>query len=359
EGIPNGNVPSLEMPTDNIPFEKLPFGDNVARLDHAVNVYAHRIADTPAARTAIRTILENSEVDANATVLLSPTKAAYETLFRESGLGAGDIGAAPGADQDGWDPQAILDEDKQQAHATEQQPEATHSGLFVSLFSRARNAVLSPLRQASFWAMKRRARIVGETGGHELLRILQTAAPATRFHLMGHSFGCIVMSAAVMGTSDGQALPRPVNSLLLVQGALSIWAFAPDIPYREGTPGYFYPLIKNYLVNGPIVTTRSEKDGAVGIFYPKGARLKRQLVLVATPYPKYGGVGTFGIQGAPNTDSVAIKHVDRPYAFQAGRIYNIEASRVICEGKFPVGAHSDIAKAEVAHIFWQAVLSGV
>ena len=43
----------------------------------------------------------------------------------------------------------------------------------------------------------------------------------------------------------------------------------------------------------------------------------------------------------------------------AGRIYNIEASRVISDGKRPVGAHSDIAKAEVAHIFWEAVLSGV
>ncbi len=352
----NPLIVGLHWPS--LPFgdEDIPPGDDAASVNKGVELYAGRIADTPEARNALRSILENSNTDAKTGVLPSATKAAYDTLFKEAQLGAGDVEAAPGADQDGWDPQAIVDSDKE--HPEQDEPE--ESSILGGLFSFAKNLALSPLRQASFWAMKRRASIVGETGGHTLLSELQTAAsPDVRFHLMGHSFGCIVMSATIMGPVGGAPLPRPVDSLLLVQGALSIWAFASDIPYREGTPGYFYPIVKNGMVKGPIVTTRSEFDGAVGFFYPKGARLKRQLVLVDTPYPKYAGVGSYGIQGAAAVEDLSIKHVDKPYAFKAGRIYNIEASRVISEGKRPVGAHSDIAKPEVAHIFWEAVLSGL
>ena len=42
---------------------------------------------------------------------------------------------------------------------------------------------------------------------------------------MGHSFGCIVASATVAGPAAQRVLPRPVDSLFLVQGALSLWAY--------------------------------------------------------------------------------------------------------------------------------------
>jgi hypothetical protein len=37
----------------------------------------------------------------------------------------------------------------------------------------------------------------------------------------------------------------------------------------------------------------------------------------------------------------------------------VEASRVIKEGGGASGAHSDIAHPEVAHIFWEAALTGL
>jgi hypothetical protein len=349
-------------------WPSLPWGDETIppdaddpQLEHEVNDYAQRIADTSTARDAIRSILETTKTAAVSDKLSDTAKNAYATLFKESGLGAGDVGAAPGADQDGFDPQAIIDEEKHAVDgaAGEQGAPAEKSdgGFFDSL----RDRLLSPLRQTSFWAMKRRAHLFGESGAHELLSELQGAAPqGTRFHLMGHSFGCIVVSATVAGGGQTKPLVRPVDSLFLVQGALSLWAFAPDIPYAKGTAGYFHPIISKGLVKGPIVTTRSKYDTAVGQYYPRGAKLKRQYVLVESDFPKYGGVGSFGIQGtSAQPQDLPIKPATSAYGFKPGAIYNVEASRVIKNGGGASGAHSDIAHPEVAHVFWEAALTGL
>ncbi len=315
-------------------------------IESEIDAYAARIADTPRARAAIRIILETAELQADAH--LSPAlEAAYQTLFEESGLDAGDS-TRPGADQEGFDPQAIISE-------AQQLQTPTGPGV-LGFGDKAREILLAPMRQLSFWKMKDRARSFGESGGHDLLRKLQQAAPATRFHLMGHSFGCIVVSATVAGGKTSQALLRPVDSLFLVQGALSLWAYAADIPYAPGTAGYFHRIVKERLVRGPIVTTRSTKDTAVGRFYPIGAKLKKQLVLADTKFPKYGGIGSFGVQGMDVLD-MTMQSAQHAYDFSGGRIYNLEASGIIKNGGGASGAHSDIAHPEVAHAFWSAVLS--
>ena len=337
--------PSLPWGDEDIPRAGpgLLSGTNI---ESEVDAYAARIADTPRARAAIRIILETAELQVDAH--LSPAlEAAYQTLFEESGLDAGDS-SRPGADQEGFDPQAIISEAQQLQ---------TPAGPGVLGFGdKAREILLAPMRQLSFWKMKDRARAFGESGGHDLLRKLQQAAPATRFHLMGHSFGCIVVSATVAGGKASQPLLRPVDSLFLVQGALSLWAYAADIPYAPGTAGYFHRIVKERLVRGPIVTTRSTKDTAVGRFYPIGAKLKKQLVLADTKFPKYGGIGSFGMQGMDVLD-MTMQSAQHVYDFSGGRIYNLEASGIIKNGGGPSGAHSDIAHPEVAHAFWSAVLS--
>ena len=115
---------------------------------------------------------------------------------------------------------------------------------------------------------------------------------------MGHSFGCIVVSATVAGAPGGRPLPRPVDSLFLVQGALSLWAYCRRHPVAPGTAGYFHRIVKNGLVRGPIVTTRSSYDTAVGtLLSARRAGARSQLVL-GDELPNYGGIGTFGIQGS-------------------------------------------------------------
>ena len=59
--------------------------------------------------------------------------------------------------------------------------------------------LLGPLRQLSFWMMKKRARTVGEGGMYQFVSQLQQAAKDTRVHIMGHSFGCIVASSICGG----------------------------------------------------------------------------------------------------------------------------------------------------------------
>jgi hypothetical protein len=370
-----------------------------------VDRYAKRIADTPAARTALAAILDAADDDqvldqvANRK-LPADLESAYQTLFSEAGLDLGGATAAPGSDQQAFSPLRIMTEwtsaaaIQGQQDAGEQpgagtQPAARQSGaggvpglldgaedqpgpldgaegqpglLGGGIRQNLKDALLGPVRQLSFWAMKHRARTVGETGVHSLLIDLQQSAPDARFHLMGHSFGCIVVSATVAGPLDNgtvtSRLPRPVHSLFLAQGALSLWSFADSIPYPPRVPGYFRPIgVPPALVQGPIVTTRSAFDHAVGTFFPLGATLGDERVLDDQP-PEFGGVGAFGIRGTATHD-MKVLNASANYGFEAGHIYNIDASTVICHGKWPSGAHSDIAHPPIAHLFWQAALSGI
>nr|HET7858977.1 CHAT domain-containing protein [Caldimonas sp.] len=343
----------------SLPFgdEKIPGGGGAllsadggdAAGNGDVDTWARRIADTPRARDAIAAILAAADRPGSAGAPPPELVAAYQTLFDESGLGAGGSAAPPGADQEGFDPAAIITQTKAAAGAAQRGTQLlgigdTIGGLF-----------LSPLRQLSFWKMKDRARAFGEAGAHALLAQLETVAPHARFHLMGHSFGCIVASATVAGPAGGPELPRPVDSLFLVQGALSLWSYASDIPYAKGSAGYFHRIVERGLVRGPIVTTRSTHDTAVGRFYPLGAQIRRQLVL-DDALPAYGGIGSFGIQGLAGVEDMPMRPATFRYAFKPATIYNLEASDVIKNGSGVSGAHSDIAHPEVAHAFWSAVL---
>lgn len=355
--------PSFKPLVVGLHWPSLPWGDEAVEesrtsgmlgaaddLDAQVETYAKRIADTPRARTAIRRILAAARTDSGR--MSRETLEDYATLFAESGLGSGGVDR-PGSDQEGFDPAAIRTE----YEAT--QGAAAESVHVLGWKDKVKDAVLSPLRQLSFWKMKDRARLFGETGGHALLVALQTAAPAARFHLMGHSFGCIVVSATVTGGAGSAPLPRPVDSLFLVQGALSLWSYSGDIPYAKGTPGYFHRIVKQRLVRGPIVTTRSTFDTAVGRFYPMGAKLKQQLTLAPekVKFPEYGGVGAFGLQGVANAVDGVMRDARFAYEFRNGTIYNLESSGIIRNGDGASGAHSDIAHPEVAHVFWAAVMA--
>jgi hypothetical protein len=344
-------------------WPSLPFGDeaipagggallsadaNTASGD--VDTWAQRIADTPRARDAIRAILDAAGRPGGADAPPPALVAAYKTLFDESGLETGGSAAPPGADQEGFDPAAMIAQSKQAAGAAPSAPKLLGIGDTIG------GIFLSPLRQLSFWKMKDRARAFGESGAHELLARLEIVAPKARFHLMGHSFGCIVASATVAGPAGQPDLPRPVDSLFLVQGALSLWSYADDIPSATGTAGYFHRIVEHGLVRGPIVTTRSTHDTAVGRFYPLGAQIRQQLVL-DDALPAYGGIGSFGIQGLGGLVDMPMRPAVFRYAFQPATIYNLDASDVIKDGSGASGAHSDIAHPEVAHAFWSAVLA--
>lgn len=312
-----------------------------------IDAYARRIADTPAARRALRTIFDSAEQNVDPDKMPKEVEEAYKALDHEARLGSVGAGGSPTDDREAFDPVFTF--------------EATKEEELMSFGGFSLGGILSPLRQLSFWKMKDRARSVGEKGGAALLRNLldRTAPPKdVRVHLMGHSFGCIVVSSMLKGGDNQAALSRPVDSVVLAQGALSLWSYCEDIPKAPGKPGYFRPIISESKVRGPIVTTLSAFDKAVGSWYPKGAGVARQVAFAPNEFPKYGGVGSFGARG-PGLEIVDMQMLAKTedYNFAGSKVYNLESSNVINEGDGASGAHSDIAKPEVAHAIWQAALA--
>jgi hypothetical protein len=322
--------------------------------DELVERYAFRLVNTPEARKALRTIVSASRQLGPAPARLPDSvRSAYVALDKEVGLASGGPSAAPGADHEEFDPDLIF-------------RDATSAGpMPFGIGGSIRDALLSPLRQLSFWRMKDRARRVGEAGVSALVRALLDADPNVKLHLMGHSFGCIVVLAALAGSPGAASLPRPVQSVVLVQGALSLWSYCSDIPARPGTMGYFHSLVAERRVVGPVVTTRSRHDRAVGWWYPLGARVAGQVAFALgngfgpeVKWPTFGAIGAFGLRG-PGFDvsDGAMLPADMAYEFRFGHVYNLDASRFIYRGGGASGAHSDIDNKEVAHVVWAAVLA--
>lgn len=316
-----------------------PRRDPVAAL---VERYVARLGDTPEIRADLTVIAETARDHAAAVALPPAARDAYARLDAALDLGARGEGAPPEADREPFDPD--------EAFALGQAAGVSYGGFGFG-------GILGPLRQLSFWSMKKRARSVGEVDMHGFLVRLLGETPA-RVHLMGHSFGCIVVSAMLGGPGGEAPLPRPVASVVLVQGALSLWSYCPSIPHRAPQPGYFHQIIAAGKVSGPVVTTRTRHDTAVGKFYPLAAQWAGpQSFGPGDGFPPHGGVGAFGIQGldAGIVDRPMLAATE-PYAFPPGTITNLESSDFIRDGGGPSGAHSDIAGPEVAHAIWQAAL---
>jgi hypothetical protein len=326
----------------SVPIDGAPAADPVQAI---VDDYAGRIADTPVARDALRRIALSAMDDVEPDTLPPDVFAAYRQLNLESDLGIGGVGAGPGGDRSGFNPEGVYQALRE---------DAPSFGLF------SWSGVLGVLRTLSFWRMKDRARWFGELVGSKLLaRMMQYAPRNLRFHLMGHSFGCIVASATLAGPKGRGRVQRPVESLALVQGSLSIWSYCDDIPATPGQPGYFNKVVSDKRVRGPILSTQSVFDTASNKWYPLGAGVAGQVAFgPATELPKYGALGAHGICG-PGTHAN-----DRPllalsdeYNFAPGAAYNLECSKVICSGTGHGGAHSDFCHPEVAHAVWQAALA--
>jgi hypothetical protein len=346
-------------------WPSLPFGDEEFESEGAtyspgagprsdeelIERYTVRLADSlsdrDTARAALATIFAATQRADEPPKLPDDVRDAYLALNRATGLATAGLGAAPGDDREEFDPERTYEEADEL------------SAVSFGAHRWFHDKILDGVRQLSFWRMKDRARQVGEAGIHDLVRSLQEARPEIRMHLMGHSFGCIVVSAAVAGRESGP--PRPVQSLTLVQGALSLWSYCDDIPYvphgpsKAATPGYFRRVVEKG-VSGPIITTRSRFDTAVGNWYRKGARLAGQVAFGATDYPPFGALGSFGARGtgldlAPDR---LLQPAGFDYEFGSGRIYNFDASAVIKTGDGASGAHNDISHEEVAHLVWSA-----
>jgi hypothetical protein len=305
-----------------------------------IDLYARRLGDKPEVRAALTVIFEEARTNAAADALTDSARRAYLQLDKALDLGENQLGGPPEADREPFDPDAAVDSSLELG--------ADFGGLDLG------GAILSPLRQLSFWMMKKRARKVGEGGMNDVLNRLQRASAGARVHLMGHSFGCIVMASVLGGPGGAATLVRPVDSCVLVQGAMSLWSFSSAIPPAPGASGYFRRVLTDGKVRGPMVATISKFDTAVGRLYPAAAGVAGQVAFAGLP--KYGAIGAFGICGVEEVRTGKMLPASEDYAFEAMRVYNLESSQFIRKGGGLSGAHSDICGPEVAHAIWQAAL---
>jgi hypothetical protein len=285
-------------------------------------------------RRPLHVIFDAFAADPAARVLPDNVLAAYRDLGAAVGFSAGGGADAP-PDEEGvpLDPQGAVRAER-----------IASAGESFGMASTFRNGILAGLRQVSFWMMKHRARTVGEQGMHTFVSHLLRESNAS-VHLMGHSFGCIVVSSILGGPGGTATLPRPVASAALVQGAMSLWSFADTITGAT-RPGYFRHVLANQAVSGPIVTTQSIHDAAVGIAFPAAVGLVNEFDF-GTELPTFGGIGSWGIQGTASAESRAMLDATETYAFEPRRIYNLESSSFI-------PGHSAVDHAAVAHMLWQA-----
>ena len=328
--------PSLPWGEESFGAGAASFGTaDAPAIDTLLEAAVKHFGGSDEVRRPLEVIFRAFERDPAARVLPDEVVAAYGRLAEAIGFSAGEGGDAP-PDRDGapLDPQAAIRAERMAS-----------AGEAFGIFGTIKNGVLAGLRQTSFWLMKHRARTVGEQGMHTFVSDLQRACDAN-VHLMGHSFGCIVVSSILGGPGGNGTLTRPVNSAVLVQGAMSLWSYAEDIPDSD-KPGYFRHLIGKPAVSGPIVATQSVNDRAVGFAFPAAVGLVNEVDFAAS-LPKFGGIGTWGIQGTTLAESKDMLDQRGDYQFKPGRIYNLNGSPFIPD-------HSGIDGPQVAHTLWQAV----
>jgi hypothetical protein len=110
------------------------------------------------------------------------------------------------------------------------------------------------LRMRTVRQMKDRAGRVGANGVADLLHAILDATDA-QVHLIGHSYGCRVLLSALCIRQP----PRPVNSVLLLQPAISHLCFAANVA-GSGKPGGYRKALNPKWVTLPIFTTFTPQD---------------------------------------------------------------------------------------------------
>lgn len=201
-------------------------------------------------------------------------------------------------------------------------------------------AVLDPrhvIKPFTVRQMKDRAGVVGHEGLAPLLQALLTAAPEARVHLIGHSYGCKVLLTALCAQP---ADTRGVESALLLQPAVSQYAFATDFPGGTG-PGGFHSALGR--VRQPICATYSAHDAPLTRMYHLALRRSSDFGELqyagegSTP-SRYAAMGGFGPQAA-GARFQGIEDVGVHYDFQpSGPPRAINGTRTIM-------GHGDISQA--------------
>lgn len=201
--------------------------------------------------------------------------------------------------------------------------------------------------QMAFFEMQRKGVLAGSEAGGFLDDLLTScdAVRTARIHLVGHSFGGLVMQNAARTLARKRPGQTPLHSLTLLQSA-------------TGTDWFFREEDARKAFRGSIACVFSAYDFANGFYYPfaNHARMAAgyvglhrvgdpprvpptlgrggRLASLVHPPDLRGWLSTRGAQG-------------RPW------LLNLDASRMISEGPAAVGGgHDDVFKDDVVHLIW-------
>jgi hypothetical protein len=221
-------------------------------------------------------------------------------------------------------------------------PKTTPAGGAAGLgdiFSGIKAGAIRFLNYLAYYEMKKRAGTVGQNGvGPALDRL---ATNVQRIHLVGHSFGCrVVTAAAAASTTD------KLQSMSLLQAAFSHNGFS------KSMNGFFRSVVDSQRIKGPIVITYTSNDRAVGIAYPVASRLSGTVASAfGDANDKFGGLGRNGAQKMEPGEVVEgvdqLLAVGGKYGWRPGHFHNLESSKYIVD---PNGgdAHGFVTGKEVA-----------
>ena len=212
---------------------------------------------------------------------------------------------------------------------------------FSGIWSGVRNA----LNYTTYYQMKERAGLVGTNGVNPILRALQVDRPNMKLHLIGHSFGGRLVTAAVAGSSEATLLR--VRTLSLLQAAFSHYGFAEK--WDGVNNGFFHRVVSARAVAGPTIITCTANDKAVGLAYPIASLLAGQVAAgIGDKNDKYGGIGRNGAQKTPRTVDLTLLEATGSYQLTNGMLHNLATDRLIT-------SHGDVANKSVAYAVASAI----
>jgi hypothetical protein len=214
------------------------------------------------------------------------------------------------------------------------------------IFSGIKAGAIRFLNYFTYYEMKKRAGTVGQNGLGPMLDRL--AGKVQRIHLVGHSFGGRVVTAASMASTTDK-----LQTMSLLQTAFSHNGFS------KSMNGFFRSIVDKQRVKGPILVTYTPNDRAVGIAYPTASRLSGT---VASAFgdkdDKFGGLGRNGAQKMEPREVVQgvdqLLAVGGSYAWQPGSFHNLESSKYIVDPKGG-DAHGFVTGKEVAWAISRAI----
>lgn len=244
--------------------------------------------------------------------------------------------------------------------ASEVQPVGEGTGEaagFRSFFSGVTNSVVNLLNLTTYYKMKNRAGTVGSKGLAPLIDRL--ASQVERIHLVGHSFGGRLVTAAAMDSTT----PK-LHSVSLLQAAFSHHGFS------RRRKGFFRRMLKHQegaggkcRVAGPVLITHSKFDRAVGMAYPAASRISQdeQSGFGGADDP-FGGIGSNGAvqmdDGEVVTEVDTLGRVGTNYAFKPGKLHNLNGAEFIVDRENPKrDAHGFVYVPEVAWAISRAIVA--